>query len=88
MLKINRMTKLKVVKAWKKSESPIRSFLFHLSAKTPARGPRINWGMKEKKYATEIMVGFCVSTVIHHTITNWTTEEPNNENNCPIQKKI
>ena len=44
--------------------------------------------MKEKKNAIEIIVGFLVSTVIHQTITNWTIEEPNSENNCPIQKKI
>jgi hypothetical protein len=44
--------------------------------------------MKEKKNANEIIVAFPVSTVIHQTITNCTIEEPNRENNCPIQKKI
>ena len=48
----------------------------------------ITIGSADKKNAIERKVGLNVSAPIHVIMTKRVTEEPNNEINCPIQKKI
>jgi hypothetical protein len=82
------IVKIIVKHACNESTTIIIIFRLSLSEITPAKGVMMSNGIRLIKLAKDNINGLFVTSVIHTNMTKKTTNDPNNENNCPNQKFI